>query len=516
MVTNDTRARRALATAVVVLLLGGTGVLARQRFPGAGTASSAGTLVVAGIQVAAPAGTRVSARPAPEPGVTPPMTRRIGGGAVLSFDGSLPPRVRIPVPAAPPAGFTPVVVTVDGTRLVPAGYDAATRSIVADLAEPGGFWGGLLDLAALGRDVVPEPPTRPACAGRAASSAGVTVELGAPDPRTPVWACVTAGNGHASVTLTSGARVPYRITVPPGWPEPSTRTTAASTSAVQLSGRPRQRDLLWPGSGVTYDVPFGRLPATVRGQAEAGPALGTGLTAVAHRTATLFGLATGPGPASDVLSCAADAGAARYPAGRPIAEVAADMWAALEPCHPDGGDVVRRFVADGIGPVTNGLAAAGPAVEIPVTTSRAQRFTQTVRFRPSSVTPAQRVTGGCDGVSAASGRHDAYHCSTRDTTYDPCFAAPGTRPQVVCPTSATEAVLLTYAGALPSPPRSGGTADPFLLTLEGGLECAAVTGRAPPGARYACADGRTFLHGEPDPSSPLWTIEGKTITKAYS
>jgi hypothetical protein len=113
-----------------------------------------------------------------------------------------------------------------------------------------------------------------------------------------------------------------------------------------------------------------------------------------------------------------------------------------------------------------------------------------------------------------SGRHDAYRCSTGGGTYDPCFAAPAARPQVVCPTSATKAVLLTYTGALPSPPQPGGTADPFLLTLEGGLQCLAAD--TAPGVRYACTDGRTFLHGEPDTSSPLWTIDARTVTKAYT
>ncbi|GAB3149072.1 hypothetical protein GCM10027258_45130 [Amycolatopsis stemonae] len=511
MATNDRPARLALVAAVVVLLLGGAAVLVRQRVFPPETAGPGGTVAVAGIQVVAPAGTRVSVRPAAEPRSPAPLTRRIGGGAELSFDG-LPPHVRISVPAAPPPGFAPVVVIADGTRLVPAGYDPATRSIVAVVAQPGGFWGGLLDLAALGREVVPDPAPRPDCAGRPASSAGVTVDVGEPDPAAPVWACATAADGRASITLTSNARVPYRLALPPGWPEPTARTTAESTSAVQLFGRPRQRDLLWPGSAVTYDVPFGSLPATLRGQAEPGPALGTALAAAAHRAAVLFGLAGGPGPAPAVLTCAADAGAAHYAADRPFAEVAGDVWAALAPCHPDGGDVVRRFLP--AGPVTSGLATAGPALEVPLTTGRAQRFTQTVEYRPRTGATTTRASGTCGAVSAVSGRHDAYRCTTGDTTYDPCFAAPGTRPQVVCPTSATKAVLLGYTGALPATPQDGGTADPFLLTLENGLQCLAVSGD--PAVRYACADGRTVLRGAPDQSSPVWTVDGQTVAKAYT
>ncbi|MEU0794365.1 hypothetical protein ABZ342_30265 [Amycolatopsis sp. NPDC005961] len=502
MATNDRPARLALAAAVALSLLGGAGVLVQQRF----AAGPGGTVAVAEVEVDAPSGTRASVRPAGEPGFAAAFTRRIGGGADLSFEGVRPPRVRILVPGAPPAGFAPVVVT--GTRLVPAIYDAATRSIVAELNRNGAFWGGLLDFAALGREVVPDPAPRPDCAGRTASSGGVVIGLGGAGPAAPISTCVTAGNGRASVTLTSNARVPYRLALPSGWPDPTARTTAASTSAVQLFGRPRQRDLLWPGSGVTYDVPFGQLPATLKGQAEPGPGMGTALTAAAHRLAALFGLPGAPEPAAGVLACAAEAGAAHYTADRPAAAV----WAALAPCRPDGGDVVRRFLDAGIGPVTTSLAAPAPAFEVTVTTSRAQRFTQTVEYRPRTGATTARATGACGSVSAVSGRHDAYRCTTGATTYDPCFSATGTR--VVCPTSATKAVLLTYAGALPSPPQPGGTADPFLLTLDDGTQCTAVADDSAPDTRFACADGEP-LRGPPDLSSPLWTIDGKTVAKAY-
>ncbi|MFJ9779984.1 hypothetical protein ACIRSS_10400 [Amycolatopsis sp. NPDC101161] len=492
MATNDRPARLALTAAVLVLLLGAAGVLVQQRF--SATASPGGT--VAGIEVDAPAGTRVSVRPAPEPAVAAPATRRVGGGADLAFDGAGPVRVRIPVPAPPPAGFGPVVI--DRRTLVPAVYDAASRSIVADLVRPGAFWGGLLDFAALGREAVPDFAPRPGCAGRSAGSDGVVVALGSAPPLSP---CVTAGGGRASVTLTSNARVPYRLTPPPGWPEPTARTVTAG----QPSGRPRQRDLLWPGAAVTYDVPFGRLPGTVRGQAEPGPAIGTALAAAAHRLAVLFGMTDAAGPAPEVLACAADAGAEHVTADRPEAAV----WAALGSCHPAGGDVVRRFLEPGVGPVTAGLAAAQPDFTVPVTTSRAQRFTQTVEYRPRATTA--RATGACASVSAVSGRHDAYRCTSGGTTYDPCFAVPG--PRVVCPVSAVKAVALTYSGALPTPPDPGGTADPFLLALANGAQCAAVPDDS--GTRFACADG-TVLSGGLDTSGPLWTIAGLTVAKAYT
>ena len=76
-------------------------------------------------------------------------------------------------------------------------------------------------------------------------------------------------------------------------------------------------------------------------------------------------------------------------------------------------------------------------------------------------------------------------------------------------------MLLTYTGALPSPPQPGGTAEPFLLTLEGGRQCTAVADDSAAGARFACADG-SFLRGDPDTSSPLWTIDGQTVAKAYA
>ncbi|MGK3207247.1 hypothetical protein [Amycolatopsis sp. MEPSY49] len=307
MATNDRPARLALTAAVLVLLLGGAGVLVQHRF--LATESPAGT--VAGIEVDA----RVSVRPVPEPAVAPPLTRRVGGGADLGFDGTAPVRVRIPLPAPPPAGFAPVVIR-EGT-LVPAVYDAASRSIVADVAREGPVWGGLLDFAALGREARPAPAPRPGCAGRSAGSDGVVVALGGLDPAAPLSACVSAGRGHASVTLTSNARVPYRITLPPGWPAPAARMVTAGGPA----GRSRQGDLLWPGSAVTYDVPFGRLPGTVRGRAEPGPAIGTTLAAATHRLAALFGLTDAAEPAPEVAACAADAGAGHVTADRPEAAV---------------------------------------------------------------------------------------------------------------------------------------------------------------------------------------------------
>ncbi|SEF20816.1 hypothetical protein SAMN05421837_101557 [Amycolatopsis pretoriensis] len=174
MATNDRPARLALTAAVLALLLGGAGVLVQHRF--SATASPGGT--VAGIEAA---GSRVSVRPAPEPAVATPLTRRFGGGADLAFDGAQPVRVRIPVPAAPPAGFAPVVI--GGRTLVPAVYDAASRSIVAELGRPGPFWGGLLDFAALGREVRPAPVSRPGCAGRSAGSDGVVVASASPARR---------------------------------------------------------------------------------------------------------------------------------------------------------------------------------------------------------------------------------------------------------------------------------------------------------------------------------------------
>jgi hypothetical protein len=550
MGTDHGPARLALAAAVVALLLGAGGVLVQQRLAVAGdtsevTGAAGATLTVGDIEVVVPpdavlAGTRLSAHPAPEPGALTPAARRTGGGAELSFDAGVRPRlplqVRIPVPAAPPPGFAPVVVTANGSRLALATYDAASRRIVADLAPAGAFWGGLLDFAALGREVgkAAADPS-PTCVGRAASSSGVTVEVGGTagtDPRSPVRACVTGNGAGAGVTLTSNARVPYRLALPPGWPEPTARTAAPSTSTVQLFPQPRLHDLLWPGSGVAYDVPVNRLPATIRGQADPGPYLGLALVWTAHRAAALFGMALDrPGELEQdpgVLACAAEAGAAHYAADRPFAEVAAETWTAVTSCGTADAGALHSFLTTGIGPLTGWLADAvgSPAVEVPLTASRGTgRFTQAVVYRAwtgTRVASGIRTTaasGSCQAVSAVSGRHDAYHCSARDKMYDPCFAAtaPNARHQVVCPTSATRAVLLTYTGALPSPPAAGGTASPFLLTLESGLQCAAT----PPPARYACTDGRTFLSGEPDTSTPLWTVPADpappaTITKAYT
>lgn len=559
MGTDHGPARLALAAAVVALLLGAAGVLVQQRLAGAGDAAAVSgaagaTLTVGDVEIVVPpdavlAGTRLAAHAAPEPGALTPVARRTGGGAEMTFDAGAPPRlpvrVRIAVPAAPPPGFAPVVVTANGTRLALASYDAATRRIVADLAPDGAFWGGLLDFAALGRDVAQaaaDPP--PTCLGRAASTAGVTVELGGPaDARSPVGACVTEDGSGASVTLTSNARVPYRIVLPPGWPAPSARTAAPSTATVQLFPQPRLRDLLWPGAGVTYDVPVERLPASIRGQADPGPYLGLALAWTAHRAAALFGMALArPGELEQdpgVLACAADAGAAHYAADRPFAQVAAEVWAALTPCGTADAGALHSFLAAGIGPVTGWLAdaAIGPAFEVPLTVGNGtERFTQTVAYRPWTGTRVAAgirttaATGACSAASTVSGRHDAYRCAVKGKVYDPCFAAtaPNARHQVVCPSTATKAVLLTYTGALPAPPQSDGTANPFLLALDGGLQCLGVTGSVPPvaglNARFACS-AKTFLYGDPDPANPLWTVQAAdqapplrpmTIAKAYA
>ncbi|MFG1647275.1 hypothetical protein ACGFMK_43945 [Amycolatopsis sp. NPDC049252] len=550
MATDHGPARLALAAAVVALLLGAGGVLVQQRLAAAGDASevtgaAGATLTVGDIEVVVPPdavvpGTRLSGRPAPEPGALTPAARRSGGGAELTFDAGVRPRlpvqVRIPVPAAPPPGFAPVVVTANGTRLALATYDSESRRIVADLAPDGAFWGGLLDFAALGRAVgqaTADPPAT--CLGRAAGSAGLTVEVGGTagtDPRSPVRACVAANGGGASVTLTSNARVPYRLVLPPGWPEPTARTAAPSTSAVQLFPQPRFHDLLWPGAGVTYDVPVTRLPATLHGQADPGPYLGLALAWTAHRAAGLFGMALDrPGELEQnpgVLACAAEAGAAHYTADRPFAQVAAETWTALATCGTADAGALHSFLAAGIGPLTGWLAdaAGSPGVDVPLTASRGTGpFTQAVVYRAwtgTRVAAGIRTTaasGTCPAGSAVSGRHDAYRCTAGDKAYDPCFAATAAnaRHQVVCPTSATRAVLLTYPGALPSPPAAGGTASPFLLTLQSGLQCTA----APPPASYTCTDGRTVLSGEPDTSTPLWTVPAgaappATITKAYT
>ncbi|NBH03114.1 hypothetical protein, partial [Amycolatopsis sp. SID8362] len=156
--------------------------------------------------------------------------------------------------------------------------------------------------------------------------------------------------------------------------------------------------------------------------------------------------------------------------------------------------------------VADGAAAAGPAFDVPITTGRAQRFTQTVEYRAKPAAATARADGRCDAVSAVSGRHDAFRCTSGGTTYDPCFAGPG--PRVVCPTSVTGAVLLTYAGGLPSPPQAGGTGDPFLLALADGLQCLAVASGG-----YRCGDGEAH---DVDTSSPMWTVDGRTVVKAYA
>jgi len=529
--------RIALALAVVAVLLAGVGVVLYGRSPAeAGTSLAAGgaELSFNGVEVFVPPGavaegTRVSLGDAGNGTVPARAVRRTGGGVRVTFEGAqprLPVQVRIPA-AQPPDGLSPVLIT-GGTKpyLVPATYDVATHRLIADVVQPQGVWGGLLDFAEFARDAVNVPaPARPDCAGRAMSASGVTVGIAGnygADQASAVWPCVALDNGRVSVTLAAGTSMSYRVDVPSGWP---------------ANGK---SDLLMGDVPLTYDVPQGRVPATVRGRVDPGPYLGVTLARMARGASDLFG--TSAVGDNEMVGCAAAAGAARYVPDRPFPEVVADLWTALKPCVGPAAPAVFERVSGSLGaiaanlePVVRKAADAGFSVQLTVKRG-GESHTDVVEYRPwsgSRVAGSLRTTsasGSCWATSTVSRRQDAYRCSTvDDLLYDPCFASVSAAAQVVCPVAQTKAVLLALTGALPSPPKAEGKADLFLLALTTGLQCSAFTGNAVAvggmNARFACDDHKTLLYGDLDTSSPLWTAQAAvgevaplrlvTIVKAY-
>lgn len=532
--------RIGLALAVVAVLLAGVGVVVYGRSPAAATAE-AGTSLVAGgaelsfngVEVSVPPGavadgTRVSLSDAGNGTVPARAVRRTGGGVRVTFEGArprLPVQVRIPA-LRPPDGLSPVLIT-DKT-LVPATYDAVTHRLIADVLQPQGVWGGLLDVAEFAREAVNVPaPARPDCAGRAVSASGVTVGMAGnygAGQASAVWPCVALDNGRVSVTLTAGTSMSYRVEVPSGWP-------ANGKNDLLLGDRP-----------LTYDVSQGRVPGTVRGRADPGPYLGVTLARMARGVLDLFG--TSALGDNEMVGCAAAAGAARYVADRPFPEVVADLWTALKPCVGTAAPSVFERISGSLGaiaanlePVVRKAADASFSVQLTVRHG-GEPHTDVVEYRPwsgSRAAASLRTTsasGSCWATSTVSRRQDAYRCSTvDDLLYDPCFTSVSAAAQVVCPVAQSKAVLLALTGALPSPspPKAEGKADLFLLVLTTGLQCSGFTGNAVAvggmNARFACDDHKTLLYGDPDTSGPLWTIQAAvgevaplrsvTIVKAY-
>jgi len=512
--------RIALTLAVVAVLLAGVGVVVYGRSPAAATADTGTSLVGGGavlsfngVEVAVPPGavadgTRVSLGDAGNGTVPARAVRRTGGGVLVIFEGAqprLPVQVRIPAPQ-PPDGLSPVLITE--RTLVPATYDAATHRLIADVVQPHGVWGGLLDFAEFARDAVNvAAPARPDCAGRAVSASGVTVGIAGnygADQASAVWPCVALDNGRVSVTLTAGTPMSYRVDVPSGW----------STNG--------QHDLLMGDAPLTYDVPQGRVPATVRGRVDPGPYVGVALGRVARGALDLFG--AGAVRDNEMLGCAAAAGAAHYLPDRPFPEVVTELWTALKPCLEPVDTAVFERLSGSLGVIAANLEvvrkAADTVFSVQLTMNRGGGpHTDVAEYRPwsgSRVAASLRTTsasGSCWATSTVSRRQDAYRCSTvDDLLYDPCFASVSTAAaQVVCPVAPTKAVLLTLTGALPSPPKAEGKADLFLFVLTTGLQCSAFTGNAVAvggmNARFACDDHKTLLYGDPDVGSPLWTAQ---------
>lgn len=173
-------------------------------------------------------------------------------------------------------------------------------------------------------------------------------------------------------------------------------------------------------------------------------------------------------------------------------------------------------------PVAAGQRAAGPGLTA----------TEVVTFQPWSgngVAMANKTWGSCFGPSGATQRGDAFRCSRDNEIFDPCFASPD-RSKVACPRSSiTDVTVMELTEPLKQPvtDREG---QPWLLNLEDGQDCGAITGAGPlahvsgmePNG-YGCTLG--FGYGSVNSNGPVWTIQmasdekGKLVTeriaKAY-
>jgi hypothetical protein len=132
----------------------------------------------------------------------------------------------------------------------------------------------------------------------------------------------------------------------------------------------------------------------------------------------------------------------------------------------------------------------------------------------------------CWEGSIDSARSDAYRCSTPATygggnLFDPCFASPTDVHRLLCPSeplSAHRVVALTSAHpGLPNAPATADSGEPWDIELLDGATChdisgATVTVGGVP-ANYSCSDHRV-LWGEPNRSTPTWTIRSSTSYQA--
>lgn len=143
--------------------------------------------------------------------------------------------------------------------------------------------------------------------------------------------------------------------------------------------------------------------------------------------------------------------------------------------------------------------------------------TQVVRVVPATL-PAETVAGTCWVNALSVARADAWRCMTENgAIYDPCFATPASLGEqaVVCgidPVQGTPGFTLALTEPLPAPQVSGSLL-PWLIELENGVICRAVTGSRPGVGEklvnYAC-DDLNYLIGDLQQGMP-WTAESAGI-----
>jgi hypothetical protein len=128
---------------------------------------------------------------------------------------------------------------------------------------------------------------------------------------------------------------------------------------------------------------------------------------------------------------------------------------------------------------------------------------------------ADTVSGQCGGGSlSASGRADAWRCTSGGRVLDPCFANPSGGDLACVPDPFTRDVtMLAVGGALTRGNRNDPGHPPWFLELDDGTRCGAVAAEPGPtsttGDRrptYTCTGGAQ-VYGDPDGSKPVWTVQ---------
>ena len=181
----------------------------------------------------------------------------------------------------------------------------------------------------------------------------------------------------------------------------------------------------------------------------------------------------------------------------------------------------------GCGGTSHSLTASQPATTQAVAkVAPAPAPTQNRIFTAVSPSgsPTIKVTSSADGEcwegSLLTPRAEAWRCTVNNYIEDPCFTSG--YETVVCPTggpwtgAGVEVRLETPVSSLSHRNTgkwpSGASPIPWALQLADGSDCLLASGATSvvDGMRqnYECKPGGLWLYGDPDRSSPVWTIFG--------